>query len=159
MREITPFLWFDNDAEMAARFYVEVFGGRSKIGAITRYGEYGGKPKDTVMTVSFELNGQKFVALNGGPQFTFNESISFVINCETQEEIDYFWEKLSGDGGNVIECGWLKDRFGVAWQVVPAVFWDWVDSPDSIAFERVMNSLVQMRKLDLATLQRAWEGA
>ena len=158
MKPITPFLWFDDQAEEAANFYVSVFGKGSRIGAITRYGEYGGKPKGTVMTVSFELRGQKFVALNGGPQFTFNESISFVVNCDSQEEIDHFWEKLTADGGMEVECGWLKDKFGVAWQVIPAVFWDWAESPDSGAFERVMCALLKMRKMDLATLEQAWGG-
>src|SRR5438067_2096658 len=117
MQKITPFLWYDNQAEEAANFYVSIFK-NSKVLEVTRYGDTGPGPKDSVMTVGFELDGQKFVALNGGPMFKFNESVSFVVNCETQEEIDYFWEKLSSDGGQEVQCGWLKDKFGLSWQVV-----------------------------------------
>ena len=160
MKQITPFLWLDNEAEEAAKFYVSVFGGTSKIGTITRYGEgaHGGKPKGSVMSVGFELKGQEFIALNGGPHFKVNEAISFVVNCDSQTEIDHFWEKLPADGGEIIQCGWLKDKFGVTWQVVPAVFWEWAAAKDTVAFERVMNALVTMEKLDLAALQRAWAG-
>ena len=158
MKEVTPFLWFDNEAEEAAKFYVLVFGGNSRIGTVTHYGDQGGKPKGSVMTVTFELNGQRFIALNGGPQFKFNEAVSFTIDCENQDEIDHFWQKLPADGGEIIACGWLKDKYGVTWQVVPAVFWEWADSGNPTAFDRVMTALVTMTKLDLAALQRAWDG-
>lgn len=157
MKEVTPFLWFDNEAEEAAKFYVSVFGRNARIGTVTHYGEQGGKPKGSVMTVTFELNGQRFIALNGGPQFKFNESVSFMINCKDQAEIDHFWEKLPADGGEIIECGWLRDKYGVTWQVVPAVFWEWADSGNATAFERVMTEVVKMTKLDLATMRRAWD--
>src|SRR5260370_26101136 len=118
MQRITPFLWFDDKAEEAANFYVSIFK-NSKVGGVTRYGEGGPRPKGTVMTVQFQLEGQEFVALNGGPHFTFSPAISFVVNCETQDEIDAFWQKLS-EGGETQRCGWLKDKYGVSWQVVPA---------------------------------------
>ena len=160
MKKVTPFLWFDDEAEQAAKFYISVFGGSSKIATITRYGSGNpsDKPKGSVMTVTFELNGQRFIALNGGPQFKFNEAVSLLIDCDSQAEIDHFWEKLPADGGSIIACGWLKDKFGVTWQVVPAVFWEWADSTDTAAFDRVMKALVTMTKLDLAALQQAWKG-
>ncbi len=155
MQKINPFLWFDGQAEEAANFYVSVFK-KGKVTGTTYYGEHGPGPKGSVMTVSFELDGAQFVALNGGPQFKFTEAVSFVINCETQEEIDYFWEKLSGDGGQEVECGWLKDKYGLAWQVVPARIWDWLK--DTTRSARVMEAVMQMTKLDLAKLQAAYDG-
>jgi predicted 3-demethylubiquinone-9 3-methyltransferase (glyoxalase superfamily) len=161
MQKITPFLWFDDQAEEAAKFYTSIFK-NSKVGKITRYGESGekaaGRPTGSVMTVEFELEGQKFTALNGGPVFKFNESISFVVNCETQEEVDYFWEKLTADGGEEIECGWLKDKFGVFWQVVPTVLIEMLQDKDEAKAERVMKAMLQMHKLDIKTLKDAFEG-
>jgi predicted 3-demethylubiquinone-9 3-methyltransferase (glyoxalase superfamily) len=157
MQKITPMLWFDNQAEEAAKFYVSVFK-NSKVKQITHYTrEEFSEKKGQVMTVSFELNGQEFTALNGGPQFKFTEAISFVINCETQEEIDYYWEKLTAGGGKEVECGWLADVYGLFWQVVPAKFFDeWVKDPAGL--ERVMHQVIQMTKLDLAKLQKAFAG-
>ena len=157
MQKITPFLWFDNQAEEATKFYVSVLK-NSKIKAMTHYtGEEPSGKKGSVMTVSFELDGQDFVALNGGPQFKFAEAVSFVVNCETQEEIDYYWEKLTAGGGKEVQCGWLADKYGLSWQVVPTKFFDeWVK--DAAGLQRVMHELMQMKKLDLATLQKAFEG-
>jgi len=157
MQRITPFLWFDGQAEEAAKFYVSVFK-NSKIKQITHYtGEELPERKGQVMTVSFELDGQEFTALNGGPQFKFTEAVSFVINCDTQEEIDYYWENLTADGGEEVQCGWLADKFGLSWQVVPEKFFaEWVE--DEAGLERVMRELMQMKKLDLATLKKAFEG-
>lgn len=157
MQKITPFLWFDNQAEEAANFYVSIFK-NSKIGTVARYGESGPGPKGSVMTVAFELDGEKFTALNGGPIFKFTEAISLVVNCEDQEEIDYFWEKLSVDGGKEVECGWLKDKYGLCWQVVPTILGELVQSDDPAKSERVMKALMQMKKLDIARLKQAAEG-
>jgi predicted 3-demethylubiquinone-9 3-methyltransferase (glyoxalase superfamily) len=156
MQRITPFLWFDSQAEEAAKFYVSVFK-NSKIKQITHYtGEEPPGRKGQVMTVDFELDGEEFVALNGGPQFKFTEAISFVINCETQEEIDYYWEKLTGDGGEEVQCGWLADKYGLSWQVVPSKFFaEWAKDPAGL--QRVMHELMQMKKLDLAKLKKAFE--
>ncbi|HKA24832.1 MAG TPA: VOC family protein [Candidatus Eisenbacteria bacterium] len=151
MKGITPFLWFNDDAEKAIQFYTSVFK-NSKVGHISRYGDSGPGPKGQVMVGEFELNGQPFMALNGGPQFKFNESVSFVIRCENQEEIDYYWSKLSADGGQESMCGWLKDPFGLSWQVVPSVLSQLMTGPNA---GRVMQALLQMRKLDIATLQKA----
>ena len=151
---ITPFLWFDTQAEEAARFYVSLFE-NSKVLAIARYGEGGMGSVGSVMTVDFQLAGQRFVALNGGPTFKFTEAVSFVVNCKDQKEIDYFWAKL-GDGGRDIECGWLKDRYGLSWQVVPTALWKMVTDPDPARSARVMRALLQMKKLDLATLEAAY---
>ena len=150
-QKITPFLWFDNNAEEAMNFYVSVFN-NSKIATVTRYGDAGPGPKGSVLTAAFELEGQKFVALNGGPRFKFTEAISFVISCETQEEIDYFWDKLTSDGGQESMCGWLKDRFGLSWQVVPAEIGSLLTGEKS---NQVMQALMQMKKLDLSTLRQA----
>ena len=157
MQRTTPFLWFDNQAEEAANFYVSVFK-NSKVNGMTHYtGEEPSGKKGEVMTVSFLLDGQEFVALNGGPQFKFTEAVSFVINCETQEEIDYYWEKLTSSGGAEVQCGWLADKYGLSWQVVPSRFFDeWVK--DAAGLQRVMRELMQMKKLDLATLERAYDG-
>ena len=160
MQKITPFLWFDDQAEEAAKFYTSIFK-NSKVGKITRYGESAEKaarrPAGSVMTVEFELEGQKFTALNGGPVFKFNESISFVVNCDTQEEVDYFWEKLSADGGQESQCGWLKDKFGVSWQIVPTVLIEMLQDKDSEKSERVMKAMLQMQKIDIKTLKEAYE--
>ena len=157
IQKITPFLWFDSQAEEAAKFYVSIFS-NSKIVTIARYGKAGaeasGRPQGSVMTVKFLLDGQEFVALNGGPHFKPNEAISFVVNCETQKEIDEFWEKLS-QCGQTGECGWLKDKFGVSWQVVPAILGELVADSDPEKSDRVMRALIQMKKLDLETLRRA----
>ena len=158
MQKITPFLWFDDQAEEAAKFYTSVFK-NSKIGRILRYSEEAakasGRPAGSVLTVEFEMEGQKFVALNGGPLFKFNESISFVVNCETQEEVDYFWEKLTADGGQESQCGWLKDKFGLSWQVVPTVLIDMLHDKDSKKSERVTASMLQMKKIDINKLKEA----
>jgi predicted 3-demethylubiquinone-9 3-methyltransferase (glyoxalase superfamily) len=159
MQKITPFLWFDDKAEEAVNFYVSVFK-NSKIRGITRYDEEGskaaGRPKGTVMTVEFQIEGHEFVALNGGPHFKFTEAISFVVNCETQEEVDKFWEKLS-EGGEKSQCGWLKDKYGLSWQVVPTVLGEMMLDKDPKKSERVMKAMLQMRKLDIQTLKQAYE--
>lgn len=155
MQKITPFLWFDHQAEEAAKFYVSLFK-NSKIIKIARYGEAGPGPAGTVMTVRFQLDGQEFVALNGGPLFKFNESVSFVVNCKTQEEVDEFWEKLSA-GGQKSRCGWLKDQYGLSWQIVPAILNELASDPDPAKSQRVMQAMLQMDKLDLKVLQQAYE--
>ena len=154
MQKITPFLWFDGKAEEAARFYTSVFK-NSKITGIARYPEGTPGPVGSVMTVSFELDGQKFLALNGGPQFKFNESISFVVNCETQQEIDELWEKLSA-GGEKVQCGWLKDKYGVSWQIVPTALVRMLNDKDAAKSNRVMQAMLQMDKIDIRGLERAY---
>ena len=156
MQKITPFLWFDGKAEEAAKFYTSIFK-NSKITGVARYPEGTPGQAGTVMTVSFELHGQRFLALNGGPQFKFNESISFVVNCETQQEIDELWEKLSA-GGQKVQCGWLKDKYGVSWQVVPTVLGKLFQDKDGAKTKRVGEAMMHMKKLDIATLQRAYAG-
>lgn len=156
-QKITPFLWFNDNAEEAAKFYTSVFED-SKIITVAHYGETGPGPAGSVMTVKFQLAGQEFVALNGGPQFQFSEAISFVVNCDSQDEIDRFWEQLSA-GGETSRCGWLADKFGLWWQVVPAALADMFDDEDSTRSERVMRAMLQMDKLDLARLQQAYRGA
>ncbi len=156
MRGITPFLWFEDQAEEAAKFYVSVFPG-SRITQTTRYGDEGPGPKGTVMTVAFELDGQEFVALNGGPQLSFSQAISFVVNCETQAEVDAFWEKLSA-GGKQVQCGWLTDRYGVPWQIVPTALGRLLGDGDPQRSRRVMRAMLQMKKLDLPALQQAYGG-
>jgi predicted 3-demethylubiquinone-9 3-methyltransferase (glyoxalase superfamily) len=154
MQKITPFLWFDNQAEQAANFYTSIFK-NSSIGGVTRYGEAGpGTPGD-VMVVSFQIEGLQFTALNGGPLFTFTEAISFVVNCETQAEVDFLWERLT-DGGEAVQCGWLKDRFGVSWQIVPVEMNRLMSDPDPVKAQRVTQAMLKMVKLDLAELQRAY---
>lgn len=155
-QKITTFLWFDNNAQEAMEFYTSVFK-NSKIGNVSRYGEAGPGPKGTVMVGSFELEGQQFTALNGGPRFKFTEAISLVINCETQEEVDYFWEKLSA-GGQLQQCGWLKDKFGLSWQVVPTVLDELMRDKDPQKSKRVMEAMLQMVKLDIPRLRAAYEG-
>ncbi|HUS10445.1 MAG TPA: VOC family protein [Pyrinomonadaceae bacterium] len=152
-QKITTFLWFNNNAEEAVNFYVSIFK-NSRILNTTRYGETGPGPKGTVMTIAFQLDGQEFTALNGGPQFKFTEAISLVVHCQTQEEVDYFWEKLS-EGGEKIECGWLKDKFGLAWQIVPDVLLDLLEQGDEKKAERVMKAVMQMKKLDIQGLKQA----
>ena len=156
MQKITPFLWFDTQAEEAATFYTSVFRD-SKITSVARYGDFDPKRAGQVMTVAFTLRGEEFVALNGGPQFQFNESVSFVVNCETQQEVDEYWDKLT-EGGQEIACGWLKDRYGLAWQIVPAFVWQALGSGDGAKINRMMTALMTMKKLDLAELQRAFDG-
>jgi len=156
MKGISPFLWFDNQAEQAASFYTSVIP-NSKIKKITHYGEAGPGEPGTVMTVDFALNGQDFVALNGGPEFTFTEAVSFVLHCETQEEVDELWEKLS-EGGEQGPCGWLKDRYGLSWQVVPIVLLELLGDPDPETSQRVVKAMLQMSKIEIEPLQRAYEG-
>lgn len=159
MQKITPFLWFDNQAEEAMKFYVSLFK-NSKIVSLSRYGESGakaaGRPKGTVMTGTFQLDGQEFVAINGGPHFKFTEAISLVVNCETQEEVDKVWEKLS-EGGSEGQCGWLKDKYGLSWQIVPTALGKMVSDPDPAKAERVMKAMLPMKKIDLKTLKRAYD--
>lgn len=161
MRKITPCLWFDNQAEEAANFYVSIFK-NSEIESVARYGEAGaeasGRPKGTVMTITFQLEGQEFMALNGGPVFKFSEAISFIVNCKTQEELDKLWQKLS-DGGDeqAQQCGWLKDKYGVSWQIVPAILEEMMNDPDPEKSDRVMKALIQMKKIDIKILKRAYE--
>ena len=160
--KISPCLWFDHQAEDAARFYTGIFKD-SKITAISRYPEVGqeihGKPPGSVLTVAFELNGQSFTALNGGPVFKFNEAVSFQIECETQEEVDYYWERLSEGGApQAQQCGWLADKFGLSWQVVPKVLPEMLMDPDTAKSQRAFQAMLQMKKLDIAGLQRAFAG-
>jgi predicted 3-demethylubiquinone-9 3-methyltransferase (glyoxalase superfamily) len=157
MKKITPFLWFDGKAEEAMNFYVSTFK-NSKIVSVTRYGEAGLGPKGTVMTAKFELDGQEFVALNGGPLFTFTEAISFVVNCETQQEVDEFWGKLS-KGGTKSRCGWLKDKYGLSWQVVPTVLPELIQDKDPEKSQRVMQAMLQMDKIEIEALKRAYLGS
>jgi predicted 3-demethylubiquinone-9 3-methyltransferase (glyoxalase superfamily) len=161
MQKITPFLWFDGQAEDAVNFYTSLFK-NSKIGRILRYteevAENSGRPVGSVLTIEFEIEGQKFVALNGGPLFKFNESISFVINCETQEEVDYFWGKLTADGGEESACGWLKDKFGLSWQVTPTVLIDMLHDKDPEKAERVMKAMLEMQKIEIPKLKAAYGG-
>jgi predicted 3-demethylubiquinone-9 3-methyltransferase (glyoxalase superfamily) len=159
MQKIIPFLWFDGKAEEAMKFYVSIFK-KSKLGKITRYGEAGaevsGRPQGTVMTATFEIEGQEFVAINGGPQFKFTEAISFVVNCETQKEIDELWEKLS-QGGKEGQCGWLKDKYGLSWQIVSPVLGEMLQDKDAKKSERVMKAMLQMNKLHIKKLKQAYE--
>ncbi len=161
MQRISPCLWFDDKAEEAARFYTSIFKD-SKICGVTRYGKEGyeihGMEAGTVMTVDFEIEGQKFLALNGGPIFKFNEAISFQVHCETQQEVDYYWEKLSEGGDEKAQqCGWLKDKYGVSWQIVPIVLGKMLQDKDAEKSQRVMKALLQMHKLDIRTLVKAYE--
>ena len=160
MQRITPCLWFDSQAEEAAKFYTSIFK-NSKIEGMTHYDEESskaaGRPKGSVLTVDFQLEGQSFMALNGGPVFKFTEAVSFVINCENQEEIDYFWEKLTA-GGREVECGWLKDKFGLSWQVVPTVMIEMLKDQDAQKSQRAMAAMLKMKKLDIPALERAYQG-
>jgi len=161
MQKITPFLWFDHQAEEAAKFYTSVFK-NSKVGRILRYDEASakaaGRPVGSVLTIEFEIEGQKFTALNGGPEFKFNESVSFVVNCETQEEVDYLWEKLIAGGGQESACGWLKDKFGLSWQVTPTVLIEMLHDKNAKKAERVMKAMMQMQKIDIKKLNAAYAG-
>jgi predicted 3-demethylubiquinone-9 3-methyltransferase (glyoxalase superfamily) len=156
MQKISPFLWFDTNAEEAANFYTSIFK-NSEITGVSRYGEGGPMPAGTAMVVTFELEGQHFMALNGGPHYTFNEAVSFMVHCETQDEIDHYWSKL-GEGGQEIQCGWLKDKYGVTWQITPTVLGDLLQGPDPEGSKRAMMAMMQMVKLDIAALQRAYNG-
>jgi predicted 3-demethylubiquinone-9 3-methyltransferase (glyoxalase superfamily) len=157
MQKITPFLWFDDQAEQAVNFYTSVFND-SKIGRISRYGEGGAGTPGKVMTASFELFGQEFVALNGGPYFNFTPAISFYVHCETQEEVDYYWERLS-EGGEPGQCGWLQDQFGVSWQIVPNVLIELMSDPDAEKASRVTQAMLQMGKIEIDKLWQAYEHA
>jgi predicted 3-demethylubiquinone-9 3-methyltransferase (glyoxalase superfamily) len=152
-QKITPFFWYTNQAEEAAQFYTSIFK-RSRIGTIVRFGDTGPGPKGSVMTVAFEIEGQEFVALNGGPQFKFTPAVSFLINCDTQEEVDEFWDKLSA-GGQTQRCGWLTDKFGLSWQVVPKVLMELLRDGDPARLQRVMAAVMQMTKIDIPTLKKA----
>ncbi len=157
MQKITPFLWFDNNAEPAAEFYVSIFK-NSRILNVSRYGDAGPGPKGSVMVVNFQLAGQEFIALNGGPPFKFSEAFSLVVNCENQKEVDEYWSKLTSGGGQESQCGWLKDKFGFSWQVVPAELGKLMSAKDPARANRVMQALLQMKKLDIAKLERAADG-
>ena len=162
MQKITPFLWFEGEAENAAKFYISIFK-NSKIGRILRYSQEvaevseSGQAIGSVLTIEFEIDGQEFVALNGGPQFQFNESVSFVVNCQTQKEVDYYWEKLIADGGQESACGWLKDKFGVSWQITPTILIDMLHDRDAEKAGRVMHAMLQMKKIDIAKLKAAYD--
>jgi len=155
-QKITPNLWFDTEVEEAAEFYISVFK-NSRVVNVARYTEAGPRPAGTVMTVEFELDGQRFIGINGGPEFTFSEAVSFMISCETQEEIDYYWDQLT-EGGEEGPCGWLKDKFGLSWQVVPTGMDELFADPDPTRAERAMRAMFGMRKLDIATLRSAADG-
>jgi predicted 3-demethylubiquinone-9 3-methyltransferase (glyoxalase superfamily) len=154
MPKITPCLWFDDQAEEAVRFYTSIFK-NSRIGEVAYYGEGAPRPKGSVMTVRFQLEGQEFLALNGGPYFQFNEAISFIVNCATQEEVDQMWDKLS-EGGGEVQCGWVKDKFGLSWQVVPTVLAEMLSDPDRARAERVLKAVLKMKKLDINGLKKAY---
>ncbi|WEK49698.1 MAG: VOC family protein [Candidatus Kaistia colombiensis] len=156
MQKITPFLWFDNQVEEAIIFYVSIFK-NAKVGKVARYGEAGPGPKGSVMAAAFELEGIEFTALNGGPRFKFNEAISFVVKCEEQSELDELWERLS-EGGEKSRCGWLKDKFGISWQIVPSILAPMLTDPAAEKSQRVMEALLKMTKIDIGELRRAYEG-
>jgi len=156
-QRITPFLWFDSQAEEAAKLYCSIFK-NSEMGQIVRYGDVGPGPKGQVMIVTFKIEGQEFTALNGGPRFKFDEAISFVINCETQEEMDYYWDSLTADGGQESQCGWLKDKFGLSWQIVPTMIGELMSDKDPEKAGRVMQAVMQMKKIDLQKLKDAAAG-
>jgi predicted 3-demethylubiquinone-9 3-methyltransferase (glyoxalase superfamily) len=157
MQKITPCLWFDTEGEEAANFYTSVFK-NSRILDVSRYGEAGPRPAGTVMTVTFELAGQEFVALNGGPEFTFNEAVSFQVSCESQDEVDEYWNRLT-EGGEPGPCGWLKDRYGVSWQIIPTALNELLDDPDPGRSQRAMKAMLEMGKIDIAALRRAADQA
>ena len=156
MQKIRPFLWFDNQAEEAMNFYVSIFN-NSKVGKVSRYGDAGPGPKGTVMSATFQLEGQEFMALNGGPLFHFTEAISFFVDCKTQEEVDDLWGKLTA-GGQPSRCGWLKDKFGLSWQIIPSALMEMLQDKDPQKSKRVMQAMLQMSKIDIAGLKRAYEG-
>jgi predicted 3-demethylubiquinone-9 3-methyltransferase (glyoxalase superfamily) len=157
LNKVTPCLWFDTQGEEAAKFYTSIFK-NSRIVEVTRYGSAGPRPEGMVMVVSFELDGQPFIALNGGPEFTFDEAISFEVNCDSQEEVDEFWTKLSA-GGEESVCGWLKDKYGVSWQIVPTILNELIRDPDPERAQRAMKAMLGMKKLDVAELKRAADSA
>ena len=157
MQKITPFLWFDGNAEEAMNFYLSTFK-NSKVRSVSRYSEVGPGPAGSVMVANFTLDGQDFMALNGGPQFKFNEAVSFVVSCQTQQEVDELWEKLSSQGGKPGRCGWLKDKFGVSWQIVPTALGELLQDKDPKKSKRVMLAMLQMNKIDVNSLMRAREG-
>jgi predicted 3-demethylubiquinone-9 3-methyltransferase (glyoxalase superfamily) len=160
MQKITPFLWFNDNAEEAVKFYTSIFK-KSKIGKIARYDEAGekaaGRPAGSVMTIEFEIEGQDFIALNGGPHFKFNEAVSFVVSCKTQTEADYYWNKLSA-GGKEVQCGWLTDKFGLSWQIVPTILGELMSDKDPVKSQRVMEAMLKMVKLDINKLKAAYAG-
>ena len=155
-QKITPFLWFDGNAEEAVNFYTSLFP-NSRVLEITRYGDTGPGPKGTVMTASFELDGQEFVALNGGPHFKFTEAISFVVNCESQEEVDRYWQQLTADGGEESQCGWLKDKYGLSWQITPTILMKLIGDPDKDKANRVMQAMLKMKKIEIPKILEAAE--
>lgn len=157
MQKITPFLWYDSQAEEAAKFYTSIFR-NSKIGTVRRYGEAGPGPKGSAMTVEFQVEGQDFIALNGGPHYQFTPAISLFVKCETQAEVDELWEKLLSGGGKPNRCGWLQDRFGVSWQIIPTTLGKLMSDPDPQKSSRVMRAMLQMEKIDIDGLKRAYEG-
>jgi len=154
MPKITPFLWFDNNAEEAARYYTSVFR-NSKMGEVRRYGDAGPGPKGSVMIASFSIEGVEFTALNAGPQFKFNESISFVVHCKTQDEVDEYWSKLTADGGQESQCGWLKDKFGMSWQITPDRLLELIGDKDPGKSQRAMQAMMQMKKIDITKIEQA----
>jgi predicted 3-demethylubiquinone-9 3-methyltransferase (glyoxalase superfamily) len=160
VQKIIPTLWFDNEAEEAANYYISIFK-NSKILNITRYGEasaeVSGKPKGSVMTVNFKIEDQEFIALNGGPEFKFSEAVSFLINCKDQNEVDYYWEKLTSGGGQESVCGWLKDKYGVSWQVVPTVLDEMIQDKDTKKAERVMRAMLEMKKIEIKALEETYK--
>jgi predicted 3-demethylubiquinone-9 3-methyltransferase (glyoxalase superfamily) len=160
MQKIVPCLWFDTQAEEAVNLYISLFD-NSKILNVTHYDEdsakVSGQPAGSVLTVSFLLDGQEFMAMNGGPAFKFTEAVSFIVNCETQEEVDRLWDKLTADGGEESQCGWLKDKYGLSWQIVPTALGEMLSDPDPVKAQRVMQAMLQMKKLDVAGLRRAYE--
>jgi predicted 3-demethylubiquinone-9 3-methyltransferase (glyoxalase superfamily) len=160
IQRIKPCLWFDDQAEEAAKFYTSIFK-NSRLGKIARYDEastkVSGRPAGSVLTVEFELDGQEFLALNGGPVFKFTEAVSFIVNCETQEEVDHYWSKLSA-GGQEVQCGWLKDKFGLSWQIVPTIMGELMSAKDAAKSQRVMQAMLQMVKLDIKKLKQAYDG-
>ena len=158
MQKITPFLWFNANAEEAMNFYVSVFK-NAKVGRVSRFGEAGPGPKGSVMSATFELEGQEFFVLNGGPQFPFTEAVSFYVRCETQTEVDYYWEKLISGGGKPSRCGWLKDRFGLSWQVIPNRLGELLGDKDPQRAGRALQAMLQMDKIDIAGLERATQGS
>lgn len=156
VQKIVPFLWFNGNAEEAVNLYTSIFK-NSKMAVVSRYGEAGPGPKGSIMSATFELEGQKFYALNGGPQFKFTPAISFFVNCETQQEVDELWEKLSA-GGEKSQCGWLRDKFGVSWQIIPTALGKFLGDPDPVKSQRVMKAMMQMGKIDIKGLEKAYEG-
>jgi predicted 3-demethylubiquinone-9 3-methyltransferase (glyoxalase superfamily) len=156
LQKITPFLWFDSEAEEAANFYVSIFK-NSKISSVARYGDAGPGPKGSVMMVNFQLEGQEFMALNGGPLYTFTPAISFFVDCKTQQEVDDLWDKLTAGGGEV-ECGWLKDKYGLSWQIIPTALMELMQDKDPVKSQRVFKAMLQMTKIDIEGLERAYRG-